>query len=88
MSGNGCGSDRDESSPGLAIHNEPVISGADAGGNLTVFLGQAGWHAGGYKLGNHHSNKHSNLITDSLPSGGAESHRQTSTGKSVNLSCH
>ena len=47
MSGNGCGSGYGESSPGLAIHNEPVISGADTGGNLTVFLDQAGRHAGG-----------------------------------------
>ena len=64
------------------VQDELIISGGDISANSTTFLGQAGRHdAVFYELGNHISDEHSNPITDSLPSGGVESHYQTSTRK-------
>ena len=66
------------------VHNELIIQGADTsnGGNSTIFLGQAGRRdVIFYELGNYLFDEHTNPITDSLPSDGAESHYQTSTRK-------
>ena len=64
------------------VHDE-LISGGDISVNSTIFLGQDGRHdVGFYELaGNHVSDQHSDPITNSLPSDGAESHYQTSTRK-------
>ena len=62
------------------VHDELIISGADISANSTIFLGQASRHDVGF-YGNHLSDEHSNPITNSLPSDGAESHYQTSTRK-------
>ena len=64
------------------VQDELIISGGDISANSTIFLGQAGWHdVGFYELGYDVSDEHSNPITNSLPSDGAESHYQTSTRK-------
>lgn len=66
-----------------AIHNTPIISGADSasGRNSTIFFGRAGLHDDiFYELGNHLSDEHSNPITDSLPSSWTENHCRNITG--------
>eukprot|EP01050_Picozoa_sp_SAG11_P001484 SAG11_NODE_64_length_18817_cov_64.238327_3_plen_90_part_00 len=71
------------------VHDELIISGADtgSGGNLTAFsdqLSQGEGGGAGYPI-DHHSDKHSNPIADSLPFSGTEKHYQIFTGKSTSL---
>eukprot|EP01050_Picozoa_sp_SAG11_P023719 SAG11_NODE_4847_length_1747_cov_17.033374_2_plen_120_part_00 len=72
------------------VHDELIISGADtgSGGNLTAFsdqLSQGEGGGAGYPI-DHHSDKHSNPIADSLPSGGAEDPYQIFTGERISSS--
>ena len=71
----------------FSVFCNKIMSGADTGSggkSLTIFLNRH--HAAFYKLYNNQSDEHGNPITDSLPSGGAESHYQISTGKSTSSS--
>ena len=75
-----------------ATHNELIVSDGDAsasGGNLTAFPNQTRQGEGGgagYPI-DHHSDKHSNPIADSLLFSGTEKHYQIFTGKSTSLVC-
>eukprot|EP01050_Picozoa_sp_SAG11_P039438 SAG11_NODE_16598_length_543_cov_0.887387_1_plen_108_part_10 len=65
-------------------HNEPVISGSDIGGNLTIFLGQASRHEGG--ILNDHDNERGKLNTASVSCSKADNDYPTSIGKSIRSS--
>ena len=72
-----------------ATRNELIVSGAGTGNgvNLTAFPNQTGQHdAAFYNLNEYQSDQHTNPITDSLHSGGTESHSETCTGERISSS--
>ena len=74
-----------------ATHGQLIVSGANTGNDvhLTAFPNQTGQHdAAFYILNEYQSDQHTNPITDTLHSGGTESHSESYTGKGMGSESH